>query len=146
MFGGVGFLLNGNLLVGVWKEALIVRLGPDSYEEALLEPHVKEFNITGRAMKGWIPVEPEGVENDEQLNDWIERATTLCGRCRRRRSSHVPVAVRHRADRLDPVLHHRVAPPALYRESSPLVRGAINSVGHESPGKGCTRTGQVQAA
>ena len=52
MFGGVGFLLNGNMLVGVWKDSLIVRLGPDSYEDALLEPHVKEFDITGRAMKG----------------------------------------------------------------------------------------------
>ncbi len=53
MFGGVGFLLNGNMLVGVWKESLVVRLGKDEGEEALLEPHVKEFDITGRAMKGW---------------------------------------------------------------------------------------------
>jgi hypothetical protein len=51
MFGGVGFLLNGNLLVGVWKDSIIVRLGPDVGGEALLEPHVSEFNITGRAMK-----------------------------------------------------------------------------------------------
>jgi TfoX/Sxy family transcriptional regulator of competence genes len=75
MFGGVGFLLNGNMLVGVWKDSLIVRLGPDNYEDALLEPHAKEFNITGRAMKGWVLVEPEGVEGDGQLKTWIERAT-----------------------------------------------------------------------
>ena len=74
MFGSMGFLLNGNLLVGVWKDSLIVRVGPDAYEEALLEPHVKEFDITGRPMKGWIMVEPEGVEEDDQLKDWIERA------------------------------------------------------------------------
>ena len=43
IFGGVGFLLNGNLLVGVWKDSLCVRLGPDQAEEALLEPHVEEF-------------------------------------------------------------------------------------------------------
>ena len=67
MFGGVGFLLNGNMLVGVWKDSLIVRLGPDQGEEALLEPHVKEFDITGRPMKGWVLVEPEGVEDDDQL-------------------------------------------------------------------------------
>jgi TfoX/Sxy family transcriptional regulator of competence genes len=42
MFGGVGFLLNGNLLVGVWKDSLIVRLGPEQGDEALKEPHVKE--------------------------------------------------------------------------------------------------------
>jgi len=41
MFGGVGFLLHGNMLVGVWKNSLIVRLGPDSYEDALLVPHFK---------------------------------------------------------------------------------------------------------
>lgn len=74
MFGGIGFLLNGNMLVGVWKDSLIVRLGPDQGEEVLLEPHVKEFDITGQAMKGWVLVAPEGVENDEQLKDWIQRA------------------------------------------------------------------------
>lgn len=72
MFGGVGYLLNGNMLIGVWRTSLIVRLGPDAYEDALLEPHVKEFEITGKPMKGWIMVEPEGVEDDDQLNDWIQ--------------------------------------------------------------------------
>src|SRR5438067_2150857 len=71
MFGGIGFLLNGNMLVGVWKESLIVRLGPDQGEDALLEPHVREFDITGRAMKGWVMMEPEGVKADEQLSGWI---------------------------------------------------------------------------
>ncbi len=75
MFGGVGFLLNGNLLVGVWKDSLCVRLGPDQAEEALLESHVEKFDITGRPMKGWVLVEPEGVVADEQLSDWIQRAT-----------------------------------------------------------------------
>src|SRR5215471_10884976 len=75
MFGGVGFLLHGNMLVGVWKESLIVRLGSDNYDDALLEPHVREFDITGRPMKGWVLVEPEGVEDDEKLTDWIGRAT-----------------------------------------------------------------------
>jgi TfoX/Sxy family transcriptional regulator of competence genes len=74
MFGGVGFLLNGNMLVGVWKSSLIVRLGPEKGEEALHEPHVKEFDITGRPMKGWLLVEPEGIDEDGQLKDWIERA------------------------------------------------------------------------
>ena len=79
MFGGVGFLLHGNMLVGVWKDSLIVRLGPDEGDEALKEPHVREFDITGRAMKGWVLVEPEGVEDDEQLTDWIGRATKFVG-------------------------------------------------------------------
>lgn len=75
MFGGVGFLLNGNMLVGVWKDTLIVRLGTDNYEDALPEPHVREFDITGKPMRGWVLVEPEGVEDDDQLKDWIVRAT-----------------------------------------------------------------------
>jgi TfoX/Sxy family transcriptional regulator of competence genes len=80
MFGGIGFLLNGNLLVGVWKDSLIVRLGPDSYDDALLEPHVSEFNITGRAMKGWVLVALEGVEADDQLKGWLQRAVKFVGK------------------------------------------------------------------
>jgi hypothetical protein len=79
MFGGLGFLLNGNLLVGVWKESLIVRLGPEESDEALKEPHVKEFDITGRPMKGWVLVEPEGVEDDDRLSAWIKRAVKFVG-------------------------------------------------------------------
>jgi hypothetical protein len=75
MFGGICFLLNGNLLVGVWKDALIARLGPDEGEAALREAHVRVFDITGRPMRNWVLVEPDGVEDDEQLKGWIERAT-----------------------------------------------------------------------
>jgi TfoX/Sxy family transcriptional regulator of competence genes len=79
MFGGIGFLLNGNLLVGVWKDSLCVRLGPEQAEEALLEPHVKEFDITERSMKGWVLVAPEGVEED-RLKGWIQRAVKFVGK------------------------------------------------------------------
>jgi hypothetical protein len=79
MFGGVGFLLNGNLLVGVWKASLVVRLGPDEGEEALKEPHVKEFDITGRPMRNWVLVEPAGVEDDGQSSAWIEQAARFVG-------------------------------------------------------------------
>ena len=74
MFGGLAFLLNGNMLVGVWKDFLIVRLGPEQSEEALLEPRVKAMDITGKPMKGWVMVAPEGVEDDDQLKGWVERA------------------------------------------------------------------------
>jgi len=74
MFGCVCFLLNGNALAGVWKDRLIARLGPAEGEAALLEPHVRAFDITGKPMRNWIAVEPEGVVDDEQLNGWIERA------------------------------------------------------------------------
>lgn len=79
MFGGVGFLLDGNMLVGVWKDSLIARIGPDAYDDALLEPHVRAFDITGKAMTGWVLVDPQGVEEDEPLNEWIRRAEVFVG-------------------------------------------------------------------
>jgi hypothetical protein len=79
MFGGVGFLLDGHMLVGVWKDALIARIGPDAYDDALLEPHVGVFDITGRPMRGWVMVEPEGVEDDQQLAVWVGRAVAFVG-------------------------------------------------------------------
>ena len=68
------FLRDGHALAGVWKDRLIARLGPDEGEAALREPHVRAFDITGRPMRNWIAVEPEGVGDDDQLKDWIERA------------------------------------------------------------------------
>jgi hypothetical protein len=80
LFGCACFLLNGNVLVGVWKDALIARVGPDAYANALLEPHVREFDITGRPMTGWVRVGPEGVEDDEQLHGWVDRALEFVSR------------------------------------------------------------------
>lgn len=77
LFGGIGFLLDGNMLVGVWKNSLVVRLGSLDYENARLEPHVREFDITGKPLKGWVMIEPDGIEDDEQLFGWIERATAF---------------------------------------------------------------------
>src|ERR1700676_4090207 len=75
MFGGVGFLLNGNLLVGVRKDSLLVRPGREESDEALQEAYVSEFKITGRGtMKGWVVVSLECVEDDDQLKGWIQRA------------------------------------------------------------------------
>ena len=79
MFGCICFFLNGNALVGVWKDRLIARLGPEEGEAALREPYVREFDITGRAMRKWVAVEPEGVEDNGQLTDWLQRATDFVG-------------------------------------------------------------------
>ncbi len=75
MFGGAGFLRHDKMCVGVWKEFLIVRVGPDAYNSALAEPFVKKFDITGRAMTGWVMVLADGVAADDDLRAWIERAT-----------------------------------------------------------------------
>jgi len=75
MFGCICFFINGNALAGVWKDRLIARLGPEEGCAALREPHVRPFDITRRPMRNWVAVETEGVEDDDQLKAWIERAT-----------------------------------------------------------------------
>jgi TfoX/Sxy family transcriptional regulator of competence genes len=81
MFGGVGFLLNGNLACGVNKDDLIVRVDPEKHDALLKKPHAKPFAITGKPMKGWLLVDPKGCKTDEQLSTWvkqgIEFASTL---------------------------------------------------------------------
>jgi hypothetical protein len=79
MFGGIAFLLNGNMCVGVRNDSLIVRLSPDQSDDALCDPSVGPFDVGGRAMKGWLLVAPEGVEDDDALARWIERAVTFVG-------------------------------------------------------------------
>jgi len=73
MFGGVGFLLNGNMACGVNKDDLIVRVGPEAYESALTEPDTKVFDMTGRPMTGWVVVTPKGYETEEALRGWVKR-------------------------------------------------------------------------
>jgi len=72
MFGGVGFLIHGNLVCGVNKNNLIVRVGPAYHAQALNRPHTRPFDITGRPMAGWVMVEPEGCATEKALADWIQ--------------------------------------------------------------------------
>ncbi len=74
MFGGVVFLLHGNMLVGIWQSSLIVRLGVDQEQDALALPHTRPFDVTGRPMKGWVMVAPDGLDLDRELASWVERA------------------------------------------------------------------------
>jgi hypothetical protein len=77
MFGGVGFMLNGNMACGVNKEDLIVRVGPEQYEQAVMHPNTRPFDITGRPMKGWVMISPAGVNADEDLQDWVAQGTNF---------------------------------------------------------------------
>lgn len=74
MFGGIAFLLGGKMCVGVWKEFLILRLGLDQSQAALQQPFVRAFDITGKAMKGWVMVEAPALETDAELHDWTNQA------------------------------------------------------------------------
>src|SRR5262249_19703902 len=74
MFGGVAFLVNGNMCCGVNGELLVLRLGPEGAEEALGRPHTRAMDFTGKAIKSMIYVEADGVASDTELRSWVEWA------------------------------------------------------------------------
>jgi TfoX/Sxy family transcriptional regulator of competence genes len=73
MFGGVGYIVNGNMACGINGEHLIVRLSEKDSAQALAQPGVNVFDMTGRPMKGWITVAPAGFVDENDLKAWIER-------------------------------------------------------------------------
>ena len=77
MFGGIAFLLNGNMSCGVHGEEMIVRLAPDATDAALAQKHTRVFDLSGgRPMKGWILIEPGGLTTDKALAKWVETGVT----------------------------------------------------------------------
>lgn len=79
MFGGIAFLLNGNMCCGVHGDELILRLDPSRAEQALREPHVRVFDLTGRPMKGWVLIAPGGVATDDDLRAWVGQGAEFAG-------------------------------------------------------------------
>ncbi len=77
MFGGVGFLVNGNMACGVNKQDLIVRLNDEDFESSLKQTHVRIFDMTGRPMRGWILVSGQGTATDKALEGWIEKGVAF---------------------------------------------------------------------
>ncbi len=72
MFGGLAFMVHGNMVCGVEGDRLMVRVGPDRYEEALGRPHAAPMDFTGRPMKGFVFVVPAGTGTEMALKDWVE--------------------------------------------------------------------------
>ena len=79
MFGGVCFTLNGNMVCGIAGTALMVRVGPEKYDAALRRPHARVMDFTGRAMKGYVFVDREGIKTEAALQRWIELAISYVG-------------------------------------------------------------------
>ena len=71
MFGGIAFMVGGNMAAGVIRDDLMVRVGPDSHDDALAQPHVREMDFAGRPMKGMIYVSADGVASDSELDRWV---------------------------------------------------------------------------
>lgn len=74
MFGGIAFLVRGNMCCGVIGNRLMLRVGPEGYEVALSRPHARPMDFTGRPMKGMVYVEPAGFASSGNLKGWIGRA------------------------------------------------------------------------
>lgn len=76
MFGGVCFTLNGNMVCGVVNRNLMIRIGLDNYQDALKQPHVREMDFTGRAMKGYVFVGADGTKSELALKSWVQYGVT----------------------------------------------------------------------
>lgn len=77
MFGGLSFLINGNMSVGVHGEDMIVRIAPEGNDSALREPGVRPFDITGRPMRGWLYVTGSSVGDKRSLSKWVNRGVSF---------------------------------------------------------------------
>lgn len=73
MFGGVCFFINGNMSCGVEKDNLVVRVGPDKYEDALRKVHVRPMDFTGRPLRGFVYVSPAAIKTAATLKKWVDQ-------------------------------------------------------------------------
>ena len=74
MFGGIAFMVAGNMCCGLTGEDLMLRLGEDGADAALEQPHTRPMDFTGRPMKGYVYVGPRGTAADDDLRSWVDRA------------------------------------------------------------------------
>lgn len=79
MFGGLAVMWNGNMLCGVMGEDLMVRVGPEQYEECLELPGARVMDFTGRPMKGMLTIDGTAVAEDTELEAWVERCEAFVG-------------------------------------------------------------------
>lgn len=77
MFGGIAFLINGNMACGVNKTDLIVRFDPDTHVDVLAEPGARQFDLSARPMKGWVSVDAVGYRADADFDRWVERGLSF---------------------------------------------------------------------
>jgi hypothetical protein len=85
MFGGLAFMISGNMCVGILGDDLMVRVGPAAYDDALARPHTREMDFTGRPMRGIVFVDASGTATDADLEAWVDRGIDFAGSLPRKR-------------------------------------------------------------
>jgi hypothetical protein len=78
MFGGYGFLVNGNMCVGIWNDMLVIRIGIDGWDMIKDDAHIRPMDLTGKVMRGWAMVEPPGLSEDTALRQYVDMAIFFC--------------------------------------------------------------------
>jgi len=73
MFGGIAYMVNGHMAVGIIRNDLMVRVGPDAHDDALAQPDTRPMDFAGRPMRGMIYVSPDGVKSPKALAGWVQR-------------------------------------------------------------------------
>jgi len=74
MFGGIAYMHRGHMFIGIVKHDLMVRVGPNQHDDAVKKPHARVMDFTGKPMKGYIYVNPDGTQTDADIKKWIDMA------------------------------------------------------------------------
>jgi TfoX/Sxy family transcriptional regulator of competence genes len=94
MFGGLAFLVDGKMFVGISGSSLLARVGAERYDDALALPHVRQMDFTGRPMRGYVYVDPAGLANDRDVQAWVTWCVEYVARLPAKKSRASPHAAR----------------------------------------------------
>jgi TfoX/Sxy family transcriptional regulator of competence genes len=122
MFGGISFMVGGNMCCGVVNDDLVVRVGLEDYEKALAEPHARPMDFTGRPLKGFVFVGPDGYRTDKALSTWLKRAVDF--------AASLPVKERRERSKGD---DHHVG--TVQHDQNRLAKNERSSLSMQQPGK-----------
>jgi TfoX/Sxy family transcriptional regulator of competence genes len=99
MFGGIAFMYEGHMFIGITGDVLMARVGPHDYEAALHRPHVREMDFTGKPLKGYVYVDPAGIEDDDDLALWIQKSRAFVKSLPAKPARKIPVNAKNAASR-----------------------------------------------
>jgi len=129
MFGGLAFLLRGNMACGIVKDELMVRVGPDAHDAAVRLPHAREMDFAGRPMRGMLFVAPPALTGEDGLREWVQRALSFTSTLPAKAEGKKAARATPQAKAAKPAAQHKPAPkrPAPKRKASPAAPAAVRA-------------------